>query len=168
MCIVCDNGVSKTIQNPDESQVWGIDMGVAYFCVDSNGNLIENPKHHKKYERQLRIEGRSLSRKVRFSNRWKKQAKRLGLLHHKIANVRKDFLHKESTKFAKQYNTVYVEDLKISNMVRNKNLSKHILDCGWGMFRDMLTYKTNVIRVNPHHTQAKRAILVKQKIQRIG
>ncbi len=149
--IVCD-GVNKTIRNPDESQVCGIDMGVAYFCVDSNGNLIENPKHFKQYERKLRIENRSLDRKRKGGERWKKQAKRLGLLHHKIANVRKDFLHKESTKLAKLYNTVYVEDLKINNMARNKNFSKHILDCGWGTFRTMLEYKTNVVRVNPKYT----------------
>ena len=151
VCIVCDE-ISKTIQNSDESQVCGIDMGIAYFCVDSNDNLIKNPKHFKQYERKLRIENRSLSRKVKGSIRWKKQAKALVLLHHKIGNVRKDFLHKESTSLAKKYNTIYVEDLKISNMCKNKNLSKHILDCGWGMFRTMLEYKTNVVRVSPKYT----------------
>lgn len=151
ICIVCDE-VVKNISNTNESQVIGIDMGVANFCVDSNGNLIENPRHFKKYEDKLRIENRSLSRKKKFSSRWKKQAKKLGLLQHKIANVRKDFLHKESTKMAKKYHTVYLEDLNIKNMSKNKNLSKHILDCGWGMFRDMLEYKTNVFRVNPKYT----------------
>jgi len=151
VCVVCDE-VSKNIQCQDESQVCGIDMGVAYFCVDSNRNLIENPKHFKKYEKQFRIENRSLARKKRLSNRWKKQAKRLGLLHHKISNVRKDFLHKESTILAKKYHTIYIEDLKINNMAKNKNLSKHILDCGWGMFRTMLEYKTNVVRINPKYT----------------
>lgn len=151
ICIVCDK-VVKNISNTNESQVIGIDMGVANFCVDSNGNLIENPRHFKKYEAKLRIENRSLSRKRKFSNRWKKQVKKLGLLHHKIANVRKDFLHKESTKMAKKYHTVYLEDLNIKNMSKNKNLSKHILDCGWGIFRTMLEYKTNVFRVNPKYT----------------
>lgn len=151
ICIVCDE-VSKNISNPDESQVIGIDMGVTHFATDSNGNFIENPKHFSKYEKKLRIEGRSLSRKKKGSNRWKKQAKKLSLLHHKIGNVRKDFLHKESTKLAKLYHTVYLEDLKIQNMSKNKNLSKHILDCGWGMFREMLEYKTNVIKINPKYT----------------
>lgn len=149
--IVCAE-VRKTIQNPDENQVCGIDMGIANFCVDSNGKVIPNPQHFKKYERQLRIENRSLARKKKGSNRWKKQANKLALLYHTIANVRKDFLHKESTKLAKQFHTIYLEDLKINNMAKNKNLSKHILDCGWGMFRDMLTYKTNVVRVNPKYT----------------
>lgn len=151
ICIVCDE-VSKNISNPNESQVIGIDMGIAHFCIDSNGNFIPNPKHFKKYEDKLRIENRSLSRKKKGSSRWKKQAKKLSLLHHKIANVRKDFLHKESTIIAENYHTVYLEDLNIKNMSKNKNLSKHILDCGWGMFRIMLEYKTNVFAVNPKYT----------------
>jgi putative transposase len=151
ICIVCDE-VSKNISNTNESQVIGIDMGIANFCVDSNGDLIQNPKHFKIYEAKLRIENRSLARKKRLSNRWKKQVKKLGLLHHKIVNVRKDFLHKESTKMAKKYHTIYLEDLNIKNMSKNKNISKHILDCGWGMFRTMLEYKTNVFRVNPKYT----------------
>jgi putative transposase len=167
--IACD--INKNISNPDESQVCGIDMGVANFCVDSNGNLIENPKHLSKYERRLRIENRSLSRKVMFSNRWKRQAKRVGLIHHKIVNVRKDFLHKESTKLAKKYHTIFIEDLNIKNMTKvckpkvdgqgkflpngqaaKSGLNKSILDCGWGMFREMLEYKTNVVRVNQKFT----------------
>jgi len=151
ICIVCDE-VSKNISNTNESQVIGIDMGIANFCVDSNGNLIENPKHFKTYEAKIRIENRSLARKKRLSNRWKKQVRKLGLLHHKITNVRKDFLHKESTKMAKNNHTVYLEDLNIKNMSKNKNLSKHILDCGWGIFRTMLEYKTNVVRVDPKYT----------------
>lgn len=151
VCIVCDE-VSKNISNPNESQVIGIDMGVVHFATDSNGNFIENPKHFSKYERKLRIENRSLSRKKKGSNRWKKQSRKLSLLHHKIANVRKDFLHKLSTEIAKNYHTVYLEDLNIKNMSKNGKLSKHILDCGWGMFRIMLKYKTNVFSIDPKYT----------------
>jgi putative transposase len=170
VCITCDE-VNRTISNPDESQVIALDMGVVYFCTDSNGKPIINPKHFKKYEDKLAKEQQKLSGMVKFSNRWKKQAKKIALLHHKIANVRKDFLHKESTKLAKLYHTVFLEDLKIVNMTKRakakqdeegkflpngqaakSGLNKAILDCGWGMFRDMLAYKTNVVKVNPKHT----------------
>lgn len=147
--IQCKNVPSKFIS---ENQAIGLDMGIAKFCTDSNGGVIENPKHFKKYERRLRIENRSLARKKKGSNSWKKQAKKLSLLHHKIGNARKDFLHKESTKIAKANNVVYLEDLNIKGMSKNGNLSKHILDCGWGEFRTMISYKTNVIAIDPKYT----------------
>lgn len=150
ICITTD--ATKDIQNKDENQVVGLDMGVAHLYVDSDGVFVNNPKHFKRYERQLRIENRSLARKKKGSKKWKCQAKKLSILHHKIANIRKDFLHKESTKIAKQNHTVFLEDLNVKSMSRNKNLSKHILDCGWATFRAMLDYKTNVIAIDPKYT----------------
>lgn len=141
----------KSIQNQDESQILGMDMGIAVFATDSNGGKIENPKHFKKYERRLRIENRSLARKKKGSNSWKRQVKKLGLLHHKVANVRRDFLHKESTKIAKANHTVILEDLNVAGMVKSR-LSKYIMDAGWTTFRTMLEYKTNVIAINPKFT----------------
>jgi putative transposase len=170
LCVTCDN-IDRNIQNSDESQVIGLDMGVKHFCIDSNGNFYINPRIFQEYERKLRIENRSLARKKKGSNSWKKQCKKLALLHHKIANIRKDYLHKLSTGFAGKYNTIFVEDLKIANMskraktkqdedgkflsnhqAQKSGLNKAILDSGWGMFRDMLEYKTNVVRINPKYT----------------
>lgn len=149
ICIQCENVPVKFVS---ENQTIGLDMGISHFCIDSNGGLIENPRHFKKYERTLRIENRSLARKKKGSKSWVRQSKKIARLHHTIGNVRKDFLHKESTKIAKGNSIVYMEDLNIKSMSKNKNLSKHILDAGWGMFATMLEYKTTVVRVNPKYT----------------
>lgn len=61
-------------------------------------------------------------------------------------------MHKQSTVIAKRYSDVYIEDLNIAGMSMNKNLSKHILDAGWGMFKVMLQYKTNIIAVDAKYT----------------
>jgi putative transposase len=127
-------------------------MGIAHFCILSDGTLIKNPKHFLRHERKLRMAGRSLARKKKGSNSWKKQARQLARLHHRIARVRKDFLHKTSTQLAKSYATVYVEELNIRGMSRNRHLSKHILDGGWGWFRTLLEDKTQVVKVNPQYT----------------
>ena len=147
--ITCDNVPPKF---NSENQAIGLDMGIVQFCVDSNGTFISNPRHFKRYEKRLRIENRSLARKKKWSNSWEIQAKKLSRLHYKISNVRKDFLHKESTKIAKANKTVFLEDLNVKGMSKNANLSKHILDCGWAKFRTMLEYKTEVIVVNPAYT----------------
>lgn len=149
ICIQCEDVPQKF---NSENQAIGLDMGISNFCIDSNGGFISNPRHFKRYERQLKIENRSLVRKRKGSNSWMKQCKRLNLLHHKIGNVRRDFLHKHSTAIAKSNKVVYLEDLNVSGMSKNRKLSKHILDCGWGQFRTLLSYKTKVVAINPAFT----------------
>lgn len=147
--IVCKDVPPRFVS---ENQAIGLDMGITKFYTDSNGLMINNPRHFKKYNRKMRVEDRSLSRKIKGSNSWKKQCKKLSLLHHKIANIRRDFLQKESTRIAKSNSVVYIEDLRVKDMVKNKNLSKQIMDCGWSMFKGMLSYKTTVIAINPAYT----------------
>lgn len=148
---------TQNLYPTNENQVVGIDMGISYFCIDSNGVFKENIRTTKKYEKQLRVANRSLARKKKGSNSWCKQAKAIGKLHSKIARVRKDYLHKVSLEYVKNNSLIVVEDLKVQNMIKNKKLSKHIADASWSMFFDMLSYKSilyqkEFVKVNPQYT----------------
>lgn len=139
----------------NENQIVALDMGIKYFTVSSDGEFIENPKHLLNYLKELRIENRKLSRIKQGGSNWKKQVKVLRRLYAKISNTRKDFLHKTSSYFSNNYENIICENLNISGMSKNKNLSRHILDCGWSEFFWQLSYKTNLIKVNPKHTSQR-------------
>lgn len=91
------------------------------------------------------------------SSNFAKQITRVQKLHEKVANQRRDFLHKLSYQLAKNYSIIALENLNIRDMVKNKRLSKSISDAGWGMFRNMLSYKCErdgglLIKVEPTFT----------------
>jgi len=135
----------------------GIDVGLHSYAVLSDGTKIENPRLYRKSERRLAHLQRGMSRKNRGSRNWVKAKTRVARLHEEIGNRRTDFLHKASRKIADTYETVYVEDLKIGNMVRNHCLAKSVSDAGWGRFVGMIAYKAEsaggrLIQVNPRGT----------------
>jgi putative transposase len=139
-----------------ESQV-GVDLGVAFFASLSDGTQIDNPRFTKKYERQLRIEHRSLSRKQKGSKSWYKQKRVVAKTHAKITRCRKDFLHKAATSLVNKHGLIAIEDLKVKNMVRFGHLSKSISDVSWSSFREMLEYKgdwynVEIVAVDPKYT----------------
>lgn len=134
----------------------GIDVGIARFATMNDGNYIEPLNSFKKHQQRLAKYQRRMSRKVKFSNNWKKAKIKVQKIHTDIANARKDFLHKTTTTISKNHALVCVEDLQVSNMsrtaagtgeqtgkmVRQKTgLNRNILDQGWGAFRSQLEYK---------------------------
>ena len=131
--------------------VVGVDLGIKHLAITSDGEFFENPKYLRQNLKKLKKEQRSLSRKFQKgkeqSNNYRKQRLKVAKLHEKISNQRKDYLHKLTTYLATTYETVCIEDLSISNMLKNHNLALAINDCGWGMFRQMLEYKVKDLRV---------------------
>lgn len=124
-------------------QFVGIDVGLKTFAVLSDGTQIVNPKYAKKYQKRLVCAQRKFSRKTRGSKNRAKARVRLARLYEHVANQRKDFLQKESTKLVKQYDFLALEDLVVKNLSKNHNLAGSIQDSSWYEFRRMLTYKAH-------------------------
>jgi putative transposase len=157
---------------PTATTAIGIDVGIARFATMSDGGFIAPLNSFKKHRQRLARYQRRMSRKVKFSNNWKKAKARVQKIHARIANARKDFLHKTTTTICKSHALVCIEDLQVRNMSRSakgtaeqpgrkvsqkSGLNRAILDQGWGEFRRQLGYKAAwsggmLLAVPAHHT----------------
>ena len=157
--------------HPSTSAV-GIDLGITKLLTTSDGQTIKPKNSFKINQEKLAKLQRQLSKKVKFSENWKKHNRKIQKLHHHIANIRHDYLHKISTSISKNHAMIACEDLKVVNMsksasgtMENKGrhvkaksgLNKSILDQGFSMMVDMLEYKQQwqgglLIKVNPRYT----------------
>ena len=127
---------------PDNGLSVGIDLGIATFATLSTGEKIDAPKPLKKRLKRLRKAQRNLSRKHPGSKRRERARKRIAKIHARIKDTRTDFLHKTSTRIIRENQTVILEDLNTSGMMKNRKLSRAIADLGWRSFRDMLAAKS--------------------------
>ncbi len=136
-----------------------VDMGTTHYLTTSEGEPIANPKWYRNAEGLTKKHTKDLSRKKLGSKRWQKQKHKLAIHHERITNKRKDFIGKLVYKLFHHYNNnvLVSEDLQVSNMIKNKHLSKSISDASWATFfdwcasiaeRDGLHYH----KVNPRNT----------------
>jgi putative transposase len=166
-------GLSPRMAYTDE--MVGIDLGTLRLATLSTGDTIENPRHYRCSEHKLKAKQQALKHKKKRSKRRKKAARLVGKVHRKVANQRKDFLHKQARILVDTYDTLVFEELSPSNLSRRPKpkkdeetgqylpnggsrkagLNKSINDAGWAQFQQYCTYKAEeagrrVLFVNPH------------------
>ena len=121
--------------------VGGVDLGVKALATLSDGTIIEGPKALRRNLKTLRRRSRAHSRKVNGSANRRKSAARLARLHARIANIRRDAVHKATARVVRQFDIIGIEDLNVRGMLANSHLSRAIADVGMFEFRRQLEYK---------------------------
>ena len=167
-------GVENTIETPihPSKSAIGVDLGIKKLLTTSNGDVFKPINSFKANQVKIAKFQRKLRKKTKFSQNWKKLNLKINKLHHHIANIRHDYLHKVTTTLSKNHAMIVVEDLKVANMsksakgtIENKGknvkaksgLNKSILDQGWSMLVKILEYKQQwrgglLVKIDPRYT----------------
>lgn len=153
---------------PKNNNVSGIDLGIKDFAVITTGTNISdkqsikiaNPKYLIKAQNRLKTLNRQFAKMTKGSKNKSRFRSKLSILHERVANQRKDFLHKLSSRTVNDSQVIILEDLNIKGMVKNRHLSKSISDVSWGIFTGQLKYKTDwygrdIIKVNRFYPSSK-------------
>ncbi|HEV2461487.1 MAG TPA: transposase, partial [Ktedonobacterales bacterium] len=145
---------------PATGQETGIDLGIEFFATLANGECICTEASYRKAEAQLRRCQRRVARRVKGSHRRRKAVALLAKAHLHVARQRRDFQHKAALALVRQYDTIYHENLRVANMVKNHHLAKSISDAGWSGFLTILAFKAasagkRVVGVDPAFTSQR-------------
>ena len=145
---------------PKTGKVIGLDFGLKNLIADSDGRMVENPRHLKFSLRKLRIAQRRCARRVKGSHRRRKASRMVARIHERIGNQRRDYLHKAARYYVNNFDTIVIEDLSVEKMARQGWLARSIMDASWSMLRQILESKAAnagrlVLAVPPQFTSQK-------------
>jgi putative transposase len=126
---------------PKTESAIGIDVGLKDFAILSDGTTYSNPKFFRTLEEKLAKLQRIMSRRTVGGTNWYKAKRKVACIHEKITNARNDYLHKISTYIVKNHDVIGMEDLSVSNMLKNHNLAKAISEVSWSEFKTIIEYK---------------------------
>jgi putative transposase len=154
-CISCADVPMQPLES--SGQETGIDVGLESFATLADGTMIHNPRCYRRAEHRLKAAQRKVARRKKGSNRRRKAVKLLTKAHQTVKRQRRDFQHKTARQLVRDHDVIYLEDLHVANMVRNKHLAKSISDAGWNAFRTILAFKAayagkRVVAVPPAYT----------------
>lgn len=136
--LLCEDTITSV---PAGTTAVGIDAGVTSLVTLSTGEKVANPRHERRDRAGLVRAQRELSRKVKGSNNREKARRKVARVHARIADRRRDFLHKLTTRLVRENQTVVIEDLNVRHLLKNGSLARAISDASWAELRSMLEYK---------------------------
>ena len=148
ICFEYSIDVLNIQKNNSPLNILGIDYSSSSLYVDSEGNKANYPKYYRSSQQRLRLLQKQFSRRQKGGKNRDKTLNKIRILHERISNQRRDFLHKLSTSITKKFKIICVEDINMQNMSQCLHLGKSTYDNSFGMFREMLSYKQDRI---PYH-----------------
>ena len=159
--VLVDDGIGTPLKpNIEYNTSVGIDVGIKDFAVFSNGCVYVNPKYLEKAETRLKVLQRRFSKKKKGSNRREKARLKLARAYEKVTNCRTNFIHQVTSRIVRENQTIIIEDLNVSGMMKNHNLAKHISSASWSEFFRQLQYKCewygkNLIKIGRFEPSSK-------------